>query len=432
MSLATRWCGFGGSVCLIGLVGAVLRVFGLKIFRFAWRNVWRNRRRSQVTIAAMSLGLLVMILYAGLMEGYLRMMEANVVDLEVGDVQIFAGDYRNAPSVHTRIVDSQRIIASLAAAGYPATPRLLAFGLAAADESSAAVSFRGIDVASDARVSAVHERVAQGHWLDPAQPKEIVIGRKLARTLAIGLGEEVVVISQGADEAMAYDLFSVRGILESVGDATDRTGVFMTDAAFRELFVVPEGVHQIVVRRPPELPLEDAVLEIVGIVHAHDIQSWRTLMPTIASMLDSARGAMVAMFLIVYLAIAILILNAMLMAVFERIREFGVLKALGVEPAAVMGIILLETAIQVGVALAIGVGLAIPGLIYLTRVGIDLGSLAGTSVVGVAMDSVWRASYTPQVFSTPVATLVSVVAIAVLYPALKASLIQPVTAMRHY
>jgi putative ABC transport system permease protein len=385
-----------------------------------------------VTIAAMSLGLLVMILYAGLMEGYLRMMEANVVNLEVGDVQIFADDYRDAPSVHTRIADSQRIIASLDAAGFPATPRLLAFGLAAADESSAAVSFRGIDVASDARVSAVHERVARGHWLDPASPKEIVIGRKLARTLAIGLGEEVVVISQGADEAMAYDLFSVRGILESVGDATDRTGVFMTDAAFRELFVVPEGVHQIVVRRPPELPLEDAVLEIEAIVHTHDVQSWRTLMPTIASMLDSARGAMVAMFLIVYIAIAILILNAMLMTVFERIREFGVLKALGVEPAAVMAIILLETAIQVGVALAIGIGLAIPGLVYLMRVGIDLGSLAGTSVVGVAMDSVWRAAFTPQVFSTPVVTLVSVVAIAVLYPALKASLIQPVTAMRHY
>jgi ABC-type lipoprotein release transport system permease subunit len=260
----------------------------------------------------------------------------------------------------------------------------------------------------------------------------VVIGGKLARTLAVGLGAEIVVISQGADDAMAYDLFRVRGILEAIGDATDRTGVFMSDAAFRELLVVPEGVHQIVVRRPSELPLESAVLEIEGIVRTHDVLSWRKLMPTIASMLDSARGAMVAMFLIVYLAIAILILNAMLMAVFERIREFGVLKALGVGPGAVMGIILIETAIQVGVALAIGIGLAIPGLIYLIRVGIDLGALGGTSVVGVAMDSVWRAAFTPQVFSTPVATLVSVVALAVLYPALKASLIQPVTAMRHH
>ena len=409
-----------------------MNVFGLRVFKFAWRNVWRNRRRSQVTIAAMSFGLLVMILYAGLMEGYLRMMERNVVDLEVGDVQIFAEDYRNAPSLHTRIADPERILVSLDRAGYPASARLLAFGLAAADESSAAVSFRGIDVARDARVSAVNERIAQGHWLDPARPKEVVIGGKLARTLAVGLGAEIVVISQGADDAMAYDLFRVRGILEAIGDATDRTGVFMSDAAFRELLVVPEGVHQIVVRRPSELPLESAVLEIEGIVRTHDVLSWRKLMPTIASMLDSARGAMVAMFLIVYLAIAILILNAMLMAVFERIREFGVLKALGVGPGAVMGIILIETAIQVGVALAIGIGLAIPGLIYLTRVGIDLGALAGTSVVGVAMDSVWRAAFTPQVFSTPVVTLVSVVALAVLYPALKASLIRPVTAMRHH
>ena len=96
-----------------------MNLFGLKVFAFAWRNVWRNRRRSQVTIAAMSLGLLVMILYAGLMEGYLRMMERNVVDMEVGDVQIFARDYREAPSIHTRITDPDRILVSLDEAAVP-------------------------------------------------------------------------------------------------------------------------------------------------------------------------------------------------------------------------------------------------------------------------------------------------------------------------
>ena len=98
-----------------------MNVFGLKVFELAWRNVWRNRRRSQVTIAAMSFGLLVMILYAALMQGYLQMMERNIVELEVGDVQIFAGDYRDAPSIHTRIDDPDSVLASLDQAGFPAS-----------------------------------------------------------------------------------------------------------------------------------------------------------------------------------------------------------------------------------------------------------------------------------------------------------------------
>jgi len=121
------------------------------LIAMAWRNVWRNRRRSLVTVAAMSLALLVMILYTGLIEGYLEGMERNVLDLEVGDVQVFAGDYRRNPSIYTKIDDSERLLERLEEAGFPASGRLLAFGLAAADEASAGASFRGLDVARDLR-----------------------------------------------------------------------------------------------------------------------------------------------------------------------------------------------------------------------------------------------------------------------------------------
>ena len=114
--------------------------------KIAWRNVWRNQRRTLVTVAAMSLALFVMILYAGMMAGYFRDMEGNVLDLEVGDVQVFAEDYRNNPSLYTRIDDPDRVLAALEEAGYAATPRLLAWGLAAAGEASAGVSFRGVDL----------------------------------------------------------------------------------------------------------------------------------------------------------------------------------------------------------------------------------------------------------------------------------------------
>ena len=102
--------------------GAVQRVGGgsLEIFKMAWRNVWRNQRRTLVTIAAMSFALFVMILYAGLIEGYLRNMERSVLDLEVGDVQVFAEGYRDNPSIYTRIDDPEALLAPLDAEGFPA------------------------------------------------------------------------------------------------------------------------------------------------------------------------------------------------------------------------------------------------------------------------------------------------------------------------
>ncbi len=398
----------------------------------AWRNVWRNQRRTTVTIGAMTFALFMMILYAGLMDGYLLGMERAILDLEVGDVQIFAGDFRENPSLYTTIDDPEAVLAPLVAQGFAASGRVLAFGLAAAGESSAGVSFRGVDVARDATVTRIQEVVAQGRWLDPLDPKGVVLGRRLARMLSVGLGDELVFLTQSSDGAMAYDLYTVRGVLRGIADATDRSGVFMNEAALRELVLVPEGVHQIIVRRPDNVALDRAAERVADVARGLDVQTWRQLMPTISSLLESSRGVMLAMYFIIYLAIGMLVLNAMLMAVFERIRELGVLKALGVGPFRLLRLILLECGIQTGIALVIGVLLAIPAVVYLSTNGILLAGLAGTSIMGIAMEPVWRAAISMPVFTTPILILVLIVFAAVLYPALKAATIQPVEAMRHH
>jgi ABC-type antimicrobial peptide transport system permease subunit len=149
-------------------------------------------------------------------------------------------------------------------------------------------------------------------------------------------------------------------------------------------------------------------------------------------MVDSARGMMVFVSLIIYFAVGILILNAMLMAVFERVREFGVLKAVGVGPTDVLRLILVETAIQTGIAIAVGLGFALPGLIYFRDVGVDIAIMADVSVMGLTFSNVWHAAIAPQVIATPILTLIFIVVAAVLYPAFKAALIQPVEAMRYH
>jgi putative ABC transport system permease protein len=403
----------------------------MSVFKMAWRNVWRNQRRSLVTMAAMTLALCVEILYSGLVTGYLQSMEDDVLDLEVGDMQVFAGDYLDKPSIYTTIEDPNPLLARLDEMGYPASARLLGGGLAAAGEFSAGVALRGVDVAQDAKVTLIGKKVADGTWLDPADLHGVVIGRRLAKTLAVKPGDELVILSQAADGSLANDLYTVRGVLMGVADATDRTAIFLNAAAFRELMVFPEGVHQMIVRRPKNVELEAAAATVKGLDGNLTVKTWKELMPVVASMLESTQGLILIVFFIIYVAVGILILNAMLMAVFERIREFGVLKALGMGPLRVVNLILVESAIQTGIAVIVGVTLAIPGMWYLGNVGINVGKLGGMSAMGLAMRPVWYGIYNSDTLSGPLAMLVLVVFLAVLYPACKAAWIRPVEAMRY-
>ena len=402
----------------------------MKAFTMAWRNVWRNSRRTAAAVAATSLGLFAMIFYSGLVNGYLAGMERNILNLEMGDVQVFHPEYRETRSLHDRIEDPDQVIAALDAESLPAAPRLLGSGLAAVGDSSAGVSLIGVDVTRDAKVSEINQHLDKGTWLDPADPHGVVIGRKLAQVLGAELGAELVVLSQGADGSTANDLYSVRGILLGVGDGVDRSGVFMVDAAFRELMVVPTGAHQIIVRRG-DMTLDSAAAAVRAAATDLEAMTWRELNPTLASMLDSASAAMGMMFAIVYMAIGIVILNSMLMAVFERIREFGLLKAIGVGPGGVLTLIMLETLIQTGMAIIIGLVVSIPVTYYMVTVGFDLTHLVGDlSVMGVTMDPIWKSEVDISTFTTPVVVLVVIIMLAVIYPALRAAFVRPIEAMR--
>lgn len=399
--------------------------------RLAWRNVWRNPRRSGVTIAATGLALFSVIFYSGLMKGNLNGMERGVVELELGEAQIFAEGYRKKPSLYTMIEGPDALLARLDAAGFRSSARLLGSGLAAAGDASAGALLRGVDVARDAAVSSVAARVESGAWLDPERPREVVLGRRLAKTLSVAVGGEIVVLSQAADGSTANDLYRVRGVLQSVSDAVDRAGVYMTADAFRELMVLPEGAHQVIVRTPAGAPLEAATAEIAALAPGLEARSWKELSPGLASMLESGRAAMSVMYIIVYIAIGIVVLNAALMSVFERIREFGVLKALGVGPGGVLRLIFLETLIQTAIAVLAGVALSVPVNLYMTQVGLDLSAIGSFSLSGAVHDPIWRSEVDLDSYLRPIVVLVVIILIAASYPATRAALIRPLDAIRH-
>lgn len=413
------------------------------VLKMAWRNVWRNSRRSSITIAAMTLALVVELLYSGLVGGLVYGMEDDATAFELGDVQVFVDGYLTKPSLYDAVPNHEVILDKLDQVGYRSTARLFSGGLAAAGELSAGVSFVGIDPVRDAQTLDLHEAMAQGEWLSNDVPNGVVIGRGLARTLALELGDEIIVLSGASDGSTANDLVFVRGILMSVAAGLDRSAILMTEDYFRELLVFEEGAHKIFVRKPRDVELNDAAAVVRGIVDEVqadaapaaltpvDVMTWKQVSPFLAQYIDSVSGVILIVYFIVYVAVAILILNAMLMAVFERIREFGVLKAIGYGPFQVMSMMLMEGMVQASVATVIGFALAAPGMWYLQVHGVNVGSIGGMEMAGMTMPPIWNGHYTFEVVRVPVIMLFVIVFFAVLYPAIKAARLKPVDAIHH-
>ncbi len=405
----------------------------MNLLSLAGRNVRRNWHRSLVTTLAMAFAGTIMILFAALMEGLMQASERNAVAMNLGDIQIHAPGYRDDPDLYTRIEQPEALLERLRAAGFQASARVYGFGLAASGTTSAGAQLRGIDPRAEATVTQVHRHLLLGRWLDAAHPDGVVLGKKLARTLGVTPGDEVVIVSQASDGSMADALFQVRGVLKSVGEGLDRAGFFMLDTAYRELMVIPQGAHEIAILRAADgADLGTAAARVAALAPGHETLDWRALQPVIARILELADAQLVFMLLITYVAVAMVVLNAMLMSVFERIHEFGVMKAIGVTPWQITALVFLETLVQVSVAGVLALGLGWWGAHYFQVNGIDLSGIASAaSIGGVALDPVWHARVTGDVLMLPIVFLVGIALLAVLYPAVKAAVINPVAAI-HY
>ena len=405
----------------------------MNILLFAGRNVLRQKRRTLITTGAMAFAGLVMIFYASLLEGLIASMERNAVGMDLGEIQIHDPGYLGDPDLYKRIENAPVILSGLKDRGYAASARLYGFGLAASGSASAGIRMRGVDLENEPTVTQINRHVMRGGWLDPVDPKGVVIGRKLARMLNASVGSELVVVSQATDGSIANDLFRVRGILKAVDEGTDRAGFFMLIRTFRNLMVLPEGVHEIaVMRRDGARTLEGAVREVEALSPGLSVRSWRDLQPVLARVLDLSDGSMIFMLLIAYTAVAMVVLNAMLMSVFERIREFGVMKALGILPRQVASVIFCEAMIQAVAAGALSVAFGLPLAWYTQTHGIPLASEASMGTLGgVALDATLYTRVTPDSVWVPLACLFGMTLLAVIYPAVKAAVIRPVEAIRY-
>lgn len=375
----------------------------------------------------------IMVFYISLFDGYMQQMQRTALNLHVGEIQIHAAGYRKDPDIFRRVQNATSVVERLEAKGYRAAPRLFSFALAAAGSASSGVQLRGVDVAREKTVTRLHDHLRTGAWVDPAVPDGVVVGRKLARALNVSVGDEVVVVGQGADGSTADRLFKIRGVLRPVADDVDRAGFFIPESTFREMLVVPDGAHEIVVvGAQPLVDLDAAVTDIASVAESQEVLHWKKLQPVLARMIELSDGSAIFLLLVTYIAVGMVVLNAALMSVFERIREFGILKALGFSPRQIGGIVIAESMMQATIASLIALAFGLPLSLYYEVHGLDFSSISGASSFGgIAMEPVWYTAVSAGSVVQTVAMLFVMVLLAAIYPGIKAALIRPVDAIHH-
>lgn len=406
----------------------------MNLLTLATRNVIRNRHRTLVTTLAMGFASAMMIVFSGLMMGFLKGSELNIVSVNTGDIQVHQPGYRQDPDIYKLITNANQLLTQLRDVGFRASGRISTAGLMASEEASSGVLLRGVDLQFENTISDISKHILQGEWLSVNDPHGVIIGKKLARLLDVKVGNSLVFVGQTADGYMANDEFHVRGILKSVSTVIDNGGVLMRDSMLRQLIALPEGAHELVVMRSDseqDITLaQQQVQQIVG--NELEVMNWRELMPIIARFLDTSEVQTLIMQLFTYIAVGSVVLNAILMSVFERIHQFGIMKAIGVRPWQLVRLIYLESFLQAVVAAVLGILLGGWLILYLQDHGIDMSALAGSfSFAGIALDPIWYAHFTWLVMLLPVGFLFVMTFVAVIYPAAKAARLRPVEAIYH-
>ncbi|MEW5723673.1 MAG: FtsX-like permease family protein [Thermodesulfobacteriota bacterium] len=401
------------------------------VFRYAWRNLWRNRRRTLVTVTAVSLTAAVLIVTYSLMDGIWRHTLSNATNLVLGEVQIHRAKYLVDRSLYKDLSDPEGIMSRLKGQGVPAAARSYGYGLAASGTKSAGALFWGVDPGREKAAFDLARHVAEGAFIPDTPQKGVVLGKKLARSLDARVGSEIVVVVQAADGSLGNDLYTVTGILEAAGEGIDRTAAILHQADFDELFVSGGRVHEIALNTRGTVPLPELAARAAAAAPGNEVKTWRDLAPSLSDILNMLDGAIAVFGLVFFLAGGLGVMNTMLMSTFERIREFGLQKALGAAPWRIVRDVTAEALVLALVSNAAGVVLGLAGAYYFQEVGLDTTAFISgdVSFAGVAFDPVWLADLSLRSVLIPVVVMYVVCFLASLSPAVLAARLDPVKAM---
>ncbi len=410
--------------------------------KIAWRNVWRNTRRTWLTVSAIAFACVVLIFMLSFQFGSYDTMINSSIRINTGHLQVQDKRYFDKKDIRRVIKHPEPILAMVSGIDHvtAAAPRAEAFSLASSENRTYGVLVTGIDPVREQRVSTLNSLIRKGGFLAETSGSDTMagalVGILLARNLKVGIGDELTVLGQGRDGSVAATVLVVRGIYQSGIDEFDRSTIHIPLVTFQSVYNMDGAVHKIVI----DVDSLDHVQQVKtavqkglrSIPETADlvVLDWSELVPGLMQAIKVDLASGLIFWCLLVLVVAFSILNTFLMAVFERTREFGVMMALGTTPGRLVRLLLFESSAMtlVGVALGMLAGCGITLLFQ--HIGIDFSGASDIlSQYGISGRIYPRLSPVTA-FAGPL--LVWGVTFAVsLYPALKIRRLKPVEAMAH-
>jgi len=405
--------------------------------KMAWRNIWRNPRRTILTICAIAFASLLLVFMLSFQFGSYETMINTSVKIHTGHLQIQADAYQTKKSMRLVVPNPVKIAGILDAIpnieAY--TFRGQAFSLISSSERTYGGVVTGIDPDHEADVSRLKSLIRQGEFLSSDDMNQALVGKLLAKNLRVKTGDELTVMGQGRDGSIAATVVKVKGIYSSGIDEFDRASIHIPLKTFQEVYTMQGAVHEVVVIADSLRNLDTlkrtikANLSSLNLKKPLTVLDWNELMPGLRQSIEMDLISGLIFYLLLVLVVAFSILNTFLMAIFERTREFGVLMAIGTTPGRLTKVLLIESMSMTFVGIVAGIIVGSMITVYFQSHGIDIsGASELLSQFGITGRMYPKLSLLSAV-SGPLAVLI-ITFFAALYPALKVRRMRPVEAMR--
>jgi ABC-type lipoprotein release transport system permease subunit len=408
------------------------------MLKLAWRNLWRNRTRTIIVASAITISYSLMLLFFGISDdGYQQMMD-SAAEAAGGDVLIHGDDYWETQSSDIVLDDPDGVIAKVSdieGVDY-VMPRVLISGLMTSPTGNEPVMLQGIDTEKQFAVEDLSEDLVQGAFFSEKYDHPIVVDQNLREKLDVELGDKLVLTATTPEGEVTRALFRLDGVIELPGAAQMGGIAFTTIPAAQKALQMGErvvqvgaytadGVDHVAVHRAIEQRLAGSDVEVL---------TWEEANPGMVGFIEMDRSfGMLFIFLIIVI-VTFAIANTFLMAVMERVREFGLLNAIGLTPKRIGALIMWETVVLAVVSLAVGFGIGLGAHLWISSVGLDMSSLyEGVDITGVDVsEMVYYSHLDPLKWSLGTLGVFLIVVLSAVYPAWRASQMGPAEAMRFY
>jgi len=413
------------------------------MWRIAWRNLWRNRTRTIVSVSAIALTYAMFLFSIGMAEAMYGQLEESASKLAGGTVLVHAKGYWDSQTNEFVVDDSASLIRVLSSVdGVDGlAPRVILEGLLSTSSGNAGVRLMGIVPEAERPFQDYAEYIRDGAYFGEVDPDlqgaPLVLGSKIVDDLEVGLGDRIVLTTTDASGEMRRALFHLHGVLHTGMSSMDRGLAFTTISGAQEALGA-EVLTQIgVISEKPEI--KDAMIRATsaaGIIPLESLEflTWQEAMPDLIGMieLDKQFGNLYGV--IIFIVVVFAIMNTFLMVVLERIREFGLLGALGLTPRQIAQLVLTESTLLALVAMTIGFVLGLIGHLLMQQYGLDIRALYGDfDMGGVAIaDPIIRSKISVSRWTNATIMIFVLVILSSLYPALKAARLRPAESMRFY